>query len=118
MNKGRKFNRKIGGFSYFTLTRYIEYKARQCGVPFMTVNEAYTSQTCTVCGSAGKRTKNWFQCECGYEDNADRNAAFNIGKRGLSQWLGSGASACAQKSIAKVNGQAQDADVPSAPALG
>jgi len=106
--RGRRMNRKISGFSYFTLTTYIEYKARQKGVPFMTVSEAYTSQTCAVCGSTGKRTKNWFQCKCGYEDNADRNAAFNIGTRGLSYILGSGVSAYAQKSIAQVNGQAQD----------
>ena len=98
-NKGRRFNRKLSGFSYFTLTNFIEYKARQKGVPFMKVNEAYTSKTCAVCGSIGKRVKNWFQCECGYQDNADRNAAFNIGARGLSYMLGSGVHACAQKSI-------------------
>jgi len=99
-NKGRKFNRKLSGFSYYKLTNYITYKAKERGVPVITINEAYTSKTCHVCGMRGKRTKNWFVCECGYKDNADRNAAFNIGQRGLSYMLGSGVEASAQESIA------------------
>jgi putative transposase len=79
-NKGRKFNRKIGSFSYYKLVNYISYKAKVLGVPVYLVNEAYTSKTCSVCGTTGKRTGNWFECKyCNYKDNADRNAAFNIG---------------------------------------
>src|SRR3989344_1289727 len=96
-DKGRKFNRKLSSFSYYKLTKFIEYKSKEKGVPFYKVNEAYTSKTCSACGIIGTRTKNWFKCECGYEDNADRNAAFNIGKRGLSYMFGSGATAFAQK---------------------
>ena len=66
------------------------------------MNEAYTSKTCSVCGTIGQRTKNWFKCnECKYEDNADRNASINIGKRGLSYMLGSGVVASALKSLDK-----------------
>ena len=97
-NKGRRFNRKLSGFSHFTFTQFLTYKAKERGVPLITVNEAYTSKTCSVCGTLGTRTKNWFVCNCGHADNADRNAAFNIGKRGLSYMLGSGAVASAQKS--------------------
>ncbi len=97
---GRKFNRKLGGFSYYKLTQYIKYKAKEKGVPLYLVNESYTSKTCNVCGSIGKRYKNWFECSnCKHKDNADRNAAFNIGKRGLSYMLGSGAAASAHKSL-------------------
>nr|MBI4156598.1 transposase [Candidatus Woesearchaeota archaeon] len=77
---------------------YIEYKAKLKGVPVIKVSEVNTSKTCNVCGITGKRTKNWFVCDCGYEDNADRNAAFNIGKRGLSYMLRSGVNAFAQSS--------------------
>lgn len=96
-NKGRKMNRKLSSFSAAQFTTYLAYKAKQKGVPFLIVNEAYTSKTCHVCGMRGTRKRNWFQCDCGYEDNADRNAAFNIGRRGFSYMLESGAHAYAQK---------------------
>ena len=110
INKGRIFNRKLSGFSHYKLTQFIEYKAKEKGVPFFKIDEAYTSKTCSVCGTIGKRTKNWFVCSCGHEDNADRNAAFNIGKRGLSYMLRLGVEASAQKSIT-LNGQAQTAQL-------
>ena len=100
-NKGRRFNRKLSGFSHYKLTQFIEYKAKEKGVPFFKIDEAYTSKTCSVCGTIGKRIKNWFSCSCGHEDNADRNAAFNIGKRGLSYMLRSGAEASAQKPLVR-----------------
>lgn len=109
VDKGRRFNRKLSSFPYYKLTRYLEYKCKEKGVPFIKVSEAYTSKTCNVCGIIGKRTKNWFECsKCEYRDNADRNAAFNIGKRGLSYMLGSGVQTCAQKSISIKNGQARN----------
>lgn len=99
-NKGRKFNRKLSSFSYYKLTRFIEYKAKEKGVPFIEVSEVNTSKTCSVCGSTGKRAKNLFICDsCGYKDNADRNASFNIAKRGLSYMLRLGVEASAQKSL-------------------
>ena len=49
------------------------------------VSEAWTSQICNRCGNKGNRvTQGLFECpHCNIEDNADRNAAFNIAKRGL-----------------------------------
>ena len=103
-NKGRYFNRKLSSFSYYRLTSYIEYKAKLKGVPVIKVSEVNTSKTCNVCGIIGKRTKNWFECSnCKYKDNADRNAAFNIGKRGLSYMLRSGVNAFAQSSSIMVD---------------
>ncbi len=99
INKGRKFNRKLSSFSYYKLTRFIEYKAKEKGIPFFQVSEVNTSKTCHVCGNTGKRIKNLFSCECGYKDNADRNASFNIAKRGLSYMLKLGVEASAQKSL-------------------
>ncbi len=106
-NKGRKFNRKLSSFSYHKLVNYLSYKAKQAGVPVYLVNEAYTSKSCSVCGTTGNRAGNWFECSnCKYKDNADRNAAFNIGKRGLSYMLRSGAKAFAQKSLVQPFGKA------------
>ncbi len=103
-NKSRKFNRKLSNFAHYRLVNYISYKAKQAGVPIYLVNEAYTSKTCSVCGTTGKRTGNWFECSnCSYKDNADRNAAFNIGKRGLGYMPGSGANAFTQKLLVSNN---------------
>ncbi len=103
-NKGRKFNRKLSNFSHYRLINYISYKAKVLGVPVYLVNEAYTSKVCSVCGTTGKRAGNWFECSnCKYKDNADRNAAFNIGKRGLDYMSRSGVNAFAQKLLVSNN---------------
>jgi putative transposase len=82
----RRMARLLAGFPYYKLMQYIRYKAALAGIKVIEVSEAWTSQTCTKCGNKGKRkTQGLFECkECG-EENADRNAAFNIAKRGLGQ---------------------------------
>ncbi|HLD15725.1 MAG TPA: zinc ribbon domain-containing protein [Candidatus Nanoarchaeia archaeon] len=103
-DRGRKFNRKLYNLPYHKFYTYIQYKAKEKGVPVIFINEAYTSKTRTVCGNIGLRKGNWFSCSnCKYEDNADRNAAFNIGKRGLSYMLRSGVDASALKSLVSNN---------------
>jgi len=84
-NKGRRFNRKLNSFPYFKLAQYIRYKANWEGIKVVEVSEAYTSQICHKCGKKGIRNKGLFKCECGLEDNSDRNGAINIGKRVLGQ---------------------------------
>ena len=78
---GRKFNRKLAGFQYYKLTQYIKYKAALAGIKLIQVSEHFTSQYCRKCYQKGIRKKGTclFSCKrCG-EENADRNAAFNIG---------------------------------------
>jgi putative transposase len=90
-DKGRKFNRKLASMPFSKLSNYITYKANWAGIQVIKVNEAYTSQTCHKCGELGTRTNGLFKCECGYQDNADRNGAINIAKRGLGEASKSGA---------------------------
>lgn len=68
----------------------LRYKAIRHGVIFAEVNEAYTTQTCSQCGSiegpkgvAGLGIREWI-CSCGAEHNRDTNAAQNILRRGLA----------------------------------
>jgi putative transposase len=87
--KGRRFNRKLNSWPFWKLRQYIEYKANWRGVQVIEVNEAYTSKRCSKCGEIGVRSGNHhglFECpRCGLKENADRNGAFNIGRRALGQ---------------------------------
>jgi hypothetical protein len=66
------------------LTQYITYKAALAGIKVIQVSEASTSQYCRKCYQKGiRRIQGLFTCaKCG-EENADRNAAFNIAYRAL-----------------------------------
>lgn len=59
--------------------RTYKYKLKR---EFVRVDPAYTSQTCSECGNVSKesrRTQSKFVCvSCGFELNADINAAKNI----------------------------------------
>jgi len=85
-HKGRRFNRKLNSFPYYKLVSFIEYKASWQGIHVLKVSEAYTSQTCSRCGTRGFRRRGFFQCpHCGLNLNADWNGAKNILKRGIGE---------------------------------
>ena len=71
-------NRVILETGWSSFRRMLEYKARRV----VTVNPAWTSQTCAACGvtsAQSRRTRDRFQCvACGHADHADLNAAANI----------------------------------------
>jgi putative transposase len=90
-DNGRKFNRKLASMPFAKLSNYITYKANWAGIQVIKVNEAYTSQTCHKCKEIGNRNRGLFKCECGYQDNSDRNGAINIAERGLREACKSGA---------------------------
>ena len=78
-------NRRILEQGWITLINYIQYKARREGIHLRKVHPGGTSQTCSNCGYRDKnsREKKLFHCvSCDYQDDADRNAALNIGDRG------------------------------------
>ena len=94
-------NREIQRTGWHGLRRKLEYKAARV----VAVPPAYTSQTCHRCGhvdSDNRRTQAEFECvSCGYEGNADVNAALNvlasgIGATGRGEALGLPTSAIRQ----------------------
>lgn len=78
----RALNRSVLDVSLAEFRRQLEYKGRLYGCTVVRVDPAYTSQTCSVCGcidSRSRPTQSEFRCvHCGYEVNADLNAAINI----------------------------------------
>ncbi|GAB6878813.1 RNA-guided endonuclease TnpB family protein [Halorubrum gandharaense] len=73
-------------WAFRRLYEYVEYKAPECGVTVKQVAPNHTSQRCsrTDCGFTHEDNRHGehFECQkCGYEVNADYNAAKNIGVR-------------------------------------
>lgn len=80
----------LRNWSYFELQQQITYKAAQYGIEVRKVNPAYTSQTCSYCGTIGERPKQAVficsnpDCKCHeiYKKNKDHclNADFNAAR--------------------------------------
>lgn len=77
-------NMILSKWSYYELQNMIEYKAERERISVKYVDPAYTSQTCSKCGYIDKENRTSqekFKCiECGFELNADHNAAINIAR--------------------------------------
>ena len=77
-------NTILRNWSYYQLQQYIEYKAEREGIKVRYIDPSYTSQTCARCGHIDKenrQTQEKFICtKCGFELNADHNAAINIAR--------------------------------------
>jgi putative transposase len=73
------------GWGQFVLK--LEHAARYHGTTVVKANPAFTSQTCFACKHTARESRESqavFQCvACGYQDNADVNAAKNIRERGI-----------------------------------
>jgi hypothetical protein len=88
--------------SWSMLRNFLKYKSDHAGVAFAEVDERYTTQTCSDCGSIGGPkgieglgVRQWV-CSCGSVHDRDRNAAVNIARIGCDtlglKWLGSPSS--------------------------
>lgn len=71
----------------------LQYKCDDAGVWFEEVNEAYSTQTCSACGSItgpkgreGLAVRRWVCGCCGSEHDRDVNAAKNILRVGMHGW--------------------------------
>ena len=81
-SRKRGLNRVVLDAAFGEFRRMLEYKGKLYGCKVVAVAPHYTSQRCSACGhvDAGNRiSQAEFRClSCGYEANADLNAAINI----------------------------------------
>ena len=84
-NEDINYNRKVKFLGLSTLKDEVEHISRKYDIGVSTVHSSYTSKMCPVCGcieDENRPNQETFSCiECGYESNADFNAANNIKDR-------------------------------------
>jgi IS605 OrfB family transposase len=75
--------KEFHAWAFRRLYDYVAYKSKTNGINTTQIDPAYTSQRCSKCETTAEEnrpTQARFSCqECGYEVNADYNAAKNIG---------------------------------------
>lgn len=81
----RGLNRSILNQGWYAFEAMLAYKLEERGGTLVKVNPAFTSQTCSACGTVDARSRDSqarFACiECGFIDHADINAANVILRR-------------------------------------
>lgn len=84
---GGACQRFLKNWTYYDLQQKIRYKAQASGIDVVMIEPKYTSQRCSCCGyisQENRKTQAEFRCEeCGYEANADYNAARNIATKDI-----------------------------------
>jgi len=82
---GRKNNQNFQYIPYGLFKQKLKSKCEYYGINYIEVDEAYTSQTCSICGDVNKNNRKHrglYVCrKCGFVVNADVNGALNILKK-------------------------------------
>ena len=77
----------LRNWSYYELQAMLEYKAKLEGIKLKKIPAKNTSRACSKCGYIDKENRKKqaaFRCiKCGFEANADYNAALNIARGGV-----------------------------------
>ena len=85
--RGRESRRRLHSWTFAQMREFLEYKAEAKGCRVVGVDPHYTSQGCSRPGHvhrSNRKTQLRFVCQaCGFELNADLNAARNIKRRHL-----------------------------------
>ena len=86
--KSKEMRWLMGNWAFDQLKQFLVYKAEASGIPLVFVDPRNTSRTCSECGhcdKANRKSQAKFHClQCGFDVNADKNAAINIGARASS----------------------------------
>ena len=74
----RKNNHSLHTWSFYRLSKNIEYKAKLAGIRVEYVDPAYTSQKCPNCGRIHHANDRKYICDCGFQIHRDLLGAINI----------------------------------------
>ena len=87
--KKRWCNKQILDAAWANFASVLEVKAECAGRQVVKVNPAYTSQSCSKCGTRTlhKLEDRVFRCSCGHSEDRDANASKNILALGLQSLL-------------------------------
>ncbi|HZU70189.1 MAG TPA: transposase [Ktedonobacteraceae bacterium] len=87
-NKNVSNKRRLHSWSFAQLYSFVQYKAQARGIAVVKIDPRHTSQTCSRCSyqhRSNRRSQSVFHCRsCGYQLNADLNAAYNIREKYLT----------------------------------
>lgn len=82
-------NTFLKDWTFYSLQSKIEQKAKEYGIKVVKVKPKFTSQRCSKCGcidKSNRETQERFKCSvCGFELNADLNAAKNIAMKDIEK---------------------------------
>ena len=95
MVRNRHLSKSILDAGWGYLAQRLSHKAECAGREIVFVNPAYTSKTCSGCGSLFENfslATRWINCGCGLSLNRDHNAAINILKSVRTEPLGANGS--------------------------
>ena len=83
VRKGNRYTHN--SWSFYQLRQFIEYKAKEAGIPVIVIDPRNTSRECPKCHSIDRRNRperSLFRCiSCGLEGEADFIASLNIRNR-------------------------------------
>lgn len=81
--KSKKVNQKLSQWEFGKQTQLLDYKLKRFGIKLTKKSEAYTSQTCPVCGHRHKPKGRVFKCHCGYTEHRDVVGSLNFWRLSL-----------------------------------
>jgi len=81
--RSRRTSQKLSNWNFGKLLQYLDYKLELKGIELEKISEAYSTQTCPVCGQRHKPSGRNYRCSCGYTAHRDIHGAMNILSLGL-----------------------------------
>lgn len=88
MMKNRKLAKSVMDCKFYEIRRQIEYKSKYYGIKVVIADRWFpSSKTCNCCGNIDRGLKisdRIYKCSCGYIEDRDLNASYNLRDYGVN----------------------------------